>query len=636
MIQCYAPKPVYSGTDVASFTAVIASSGMGKTQMAFSLSAYWKKRDKNVVVAYFCCATETNLTQDVYRPHVMASFRPWRTIMAQNREPVKSAVSLQHFGHKQLWRFFAMCLLGEDSSVDNSQALRKRLADSKKKFVVFIDETPPDEYSGRSRFEEAVGLRNALRALGICPVLMSTHSGALNAVTLGGSSGKENEKIWCTVVSALPTYVPPQQRPALSKPREALWNLISGSGERPRVKRWVLEFLKADDTDDSEDNYELLDALLTHVQGLLHTTKPSAWEGQFQLAQLMGGDVEGEKSHCLIGGHFGHREPQGLEDLKADAAQHVKTRMRVRLPTVETEPILVLALLRWCNRPPSHDIKRDPPHYPVMDGLKYITLLKCYHDHRSGFFQDFDTSNAKARKRNGDHLEVLALAACTLASMSNALRTIHLPLFLSRVRRLLCTKDSAPVDDEEDDWSALPQKWRDLVVPIIPPANDNFAPYLGKFFHGSRFSRPADDAKLDGIVCHDIPKKADPKRVDHLSSYERERCFVSIECKNHEKAFGSPLAERVFKRIPPSAQVAIIVTREVGEIFHRGSRGVSAGQRWKKCLKSLQHDAFKEPAQKLAIVKLDKGGMSPPKIAGKTYTKGGQLLIVLVEVDIDE
>jgi hypothetical protein len=73
-------------------------------------------------------------------------------------------------------------------------------------FLDFMDEVAPAIYP--KSFFFAMSLRNILRALGISPILMSTHTGAQNAVPARGADSRgDTSTLWVYLITELPGAV---------------------------------------------------------------------------------------------------------------------------------------------------------------------------------------------------------------------------------------------------------------------------------------------------------------------------------------------------------------------------------------------------------------------------------------------
>ena len=190
------------------FTAIVAPTGTGKTQLAATASL-----EKDNVRYLLCEGSLTDLVQPFYKPHneltnfLLKALTHFRVHFSDRLKRFKGANAyVQWFSEEEvsspLVTLIHRILFPESPNLEDGLsfgALRKIILERQSKFLVFLDEIPP---SRQPYHAEIVLFRDLLRGVGICPTLMSTHSGAQNAVTAGPASSNTDEKTkWCDLIT---------------------------------------------------------------------------------------------------------------------------------------------------------------------------------------------------------------------------------------------------------------------------------------------------------------------------------------------------------------------------------------------------------------------------------------------------
>ena len=197
----------------ALFTAIVAPTGTGKTQLAATASL-----EKDNVRYMLCEGLLTDLVQPFYKPHnVLTNFlfkalTHFRVQFSDRLNRFNGANAyVQWFSEEEvsspLVTLIHRILFPESPNLEDGLsfgALRKIILERQSKFLVFLDEVPP---SRQPYHAEIVLFRDLLRAVGICPTLMSTYSGAQNAVMAGPASSNTDENTkWCDLITRLPQF----------------------------------------------------------------------------------------------------------------------------------------------------------------------------------------------------------------------------------------------------------------------------------------------------------------------------------------------------------------------------------------------------------------------------------------------
>lgn len=250
------------------FVCVVNSSGTGKTQLAATTAIL---KDDYRVLYFYTGNASADMIQRFYRPYANLWSR-LKTLLNDfctkfkseggNDLPGASAIYDYNEGHPLL-QFFNNVLFDTNEST-TVQSLRNRFRVEKQaNTIVFLDEVPP-----KARYRDAIMLRDFLRAIGVVPVLMSTHIGAHNAIGRGNDSRDDHEvpNLWCRVVVKLPANHGFQSKGyAFKTERPLVCNMVSTLPDQASLKDCVQE-----------------------VRNKFRNAKRNAWDrcSLFQLCQL--------------------------------------------------------------------------------------------------------------------------------------------------------------------------------------------------------------------------------------------------------------------------------------------------------------------------------------------------------------
>lgn len=411
--------------------------------------------------------------------------------------------------------------------------------------LVFIDEAPDEHSQG---FNTTILLRNVLRAFNIAPIVMSTHTGAMNALNLTGDSRGGRENIWCRLFVKLPPYIAADDKvytdnPCLSKT------------ERP----WIAKMM----VDDIPEKTSLT-KIVVAVQETIQKHKPMAWEcPALQLYQLFRCKKSGSAStlaqmatmHRVVGSHFGHIEADN-DVLNVEFAGAQKL-LNVRFVEPEKEPVLFLALTSWTANQLSSMTR---PHFPLFYKGMPLTIMKAFSLSGQLFSSPVSVANPAAVKPNGDDLEVLALAAVTLASLQHdglIFQRTPLPRYLAALACLM-QRSTEFSDRAIDNMKAsiealLPDEFSTRTVPPCPCVESRFDAEGQQQVQGGTFGgvkRPRDGDMRDGELddCTGGP-------------------VLHLECKNYQDGVTKTVFEAVVSRTRLNYHVAICFVSRLNQIF---------------------------------------------------------------------
>lgn len=243
-------------------------------------------------------------------------------------------------------------------------------------------------------------LRDCLRAVGVVPILMSTHSGSHTAGSTDSRIAADGPPLWCRIITKLPRFY--SQHP----PSDAFQLLPT---ERPLVQKMV------------EGKSDLASSV-AHVRTYFQRSNRPAWTADpvFQLCQLFCSRQEKAKNSSaladrLVGVHFGHYFEATANDLLWHRFfDRHRMLAKAQLSSPEEEPILFLALTTW----KAVELAEKKTLFPLVDSTGSPVSVRTVFNGSQCFATAIDTQNPTAMKLNGNqHVEVLVLAALTLASL---------------------------------------------------------------------------------------------------------------------------------------------------------------------------------------------------------------------------
>ena len=541
------------------FVCIFDSSGTGKTQ--FAVTTAYVREEAKVVYLYTGKLNYDN-RQEVYAPH-MALWRKLNQLIADyclnvsNGEAgqVGAQIMLDYENKHPLISAFNKILFDDYTDITISE-LRNNVDLLAKKIFVFVDEVPREGNSSANF--NAIALRNFLRAIGIVPVLMSTHSGSHNAILSNADSRDETETNppWCLVITKLPARVTANDGYLYQT-------------ERPLVER-ILSTLP------TEQKASLASCVFA-VRDHLLPAKKNTWRKSpiFQLCQLFRSTKDPSDrnlcSHLLVGDHFGHFELQQTTDVEEQSNQDfviiyrnsVKLKGRIRMPEAEREPIMFLALTAW------RTAELEYGKFPLQDSDgKALSVRQAFDMCQDDFSPDVFIQTPKAMKNDEGLMEVLALASMTLASLCSdkgLLSGVLLPDFVAMVYCfMLGTKSNDSLGSRLDHWRGSLRRFFDdeknkdvphgkMKVPPVPACDSEF-PNLISPFEGSSLVRPRDGDKRDGVL-----------------SSPTSGGIVQVECKNYRNGLDTSTLKSVIERMRYNVKVTFLFTSKLNGIWKDGA-----------------------------------------------------------------
>ena len=498
----------------ASFTAIIAPSGTGKTQHA--ATAAYKYGDR---VRYLLCdASYADFVQEFYVPHkelailLRDALRDFGRLANQEGSNGANAYRIWFRVSGvvcQLATLLDRILFPNSERPDAKvtfSSIQEKVKNLGEPLLVFLDEIPS---TGNSDYSLFISLRDVLRALGISPVLMSTHTGAQNAIVQASdSSSTDADPDWCGLVTRLPrfhTTKPTAEIPYLSPL------------ERPLVASYLSDLGTAETS---------FDQIVETVQVRLQRKKSSAWTENptFQLCQLYRAQVDHNATdlttYQLVGKHFGYMvNPSDYSSgtHRLTRSQALRLGFRVQMVVPSEEPLLFTALTSWST---SSLDPSNPKLFPLVDETRNaISVRRAYQKNSELFQPSVPSANPAALKLNGDLLEILSLASVCLASMNcdrGVGQGILLPHFFACVYHFMQNTDELQADKVPATTKAIQSALNEyattgkFVDVVMPCCSSTDSPYLEKWkkatanaFQGS-LKRRWDDEHRDGWITKQV------------------------------------------------------------------------------------------------------------------------------------
>ena len=542
------------GDGSATFTAIIAPSGTGKTQLAATAA-----HNYDGAVRYLHCdVSYPEFVQEFYAPH--KGLAKLLQLALQDFDRLANKDGSNGANAYRIWfrRTGVACQLAtlldrilfpnskQPDAIITFSSIQGKIKNHVGPWLVFLDEIPP---LGNADHWLFVRLRDVLRALGISPVVMSTHTGAQNAFIQGSdSSSTDSDPHWCRLVTRMPRFH------TTKKPSEIPYLCPL---ERPLVASYLSEL---DGTETS------LDEIIESVQLRLQRKKPSAWKENpvFQLCQLFRAEVDLHATHVttyrLVGKHFGYivdpsNYARKTHMLKRSQASRLNFRVQMVLPS--EEPLLFTALTSW---PMSSFEAKSSSFFPLIDEEgNEISVRRAYQKNSELFEPSVPSGNPAALKLNGDLLEITSLASVCLASMNcdrGVGQGIMLPQFFACVYHFMQNTDELQAEKVVATTRAIQsalEKYRTtkkFVEVVMPCCWSTDSPYSGQWkekkgtaFQGS-LKRPRDGERRDGCVTKLVGGK--------------DLAILHVECKNYANGLTKEVFAKVVARLRSNCEISVL------------------------------------------------------------------------------
>jgi hypothetical protein len=582
------------------FACILLSSGAGKTQLAATAALNSPSTTK---VIYLCLDEgDPAFSQQFYRPHrkladkLIESLKDIRSKLPSDMDFSSTILSASRDGKlgadKLAIRLISMILFQD--VCNDLCTMRRRVFDCRTTFLVFIDEvTGRGDVAQDEAYAIAMVLRNLFRAIGIAPILMGTHLAACNAV---GSTSREDvaevDQGWVVVVTQLPRYT-------LTAAQKNAYAFLHET-DRPLVLHWALEDLAGQSMNATTVATPLdrLRHVVAHVRGRLQRAKTSAWDVKSgcQLLQLFRLEEINKDSfdnaHALMGGHFGKLVFNQVHNFDRRGIREEMESASMYLVSPQKEPLLHLALVTWdCSMLGK---QRVGNFFPLAVSGQAVSVREAFELNTKRYTFQGTIDNPPAKKLCGDKLEVVVLAALSLASMKTDSKGFleGVPLFDYITCSAVLMKKEAKLNPgafsvDERFWSRIVQipAFADMLIPAFgacdSPLRDSLKTIRAKI---GKLARPADSVNVDGL--------ADASGVPRSPLFQ-------VECKNYTAGVGQAVCDNIFVRIKQQHSVALVFVSSLQDEIYSKSKWDTVRKSGRK---PFQHDAFSKDTVSIAII----------------------------------
>jgi len=566
------------------FYFIDASSGSGKTQLAFALA-----NDELRVIHLLLSLDERNSLQPVYRAFIEFSelfiFSLESDIDTLGTET--DAIEVQNLvscSHKLLVVKFIAEVLGLNIGTGSTVlSLKKCISRTKLgKIPVFVlDEVLSNKIGGKldpnsreiRRFRLA---RNIFRSVGIDVILMGTNSCAANFVLAScHSRGSTDNVPWCRLITKLPSQT--SVSIGILGATDALRTLGRNRNGRLRHQSlchffeeqfktclpWFIELFALvvngmDDVTLKDSTHIVFDKILKNIAEKVYSQKPNMRSLQGLRGQI-----------CM---HLGpHRDPVPkasiVEDVVARRNTSYFVSCHLACPTDDSCDLFVQEKRIW----KSVTEQWQPRAYfrsPVDDSLLFLVLgggnkninfpwpfeytvgankrkltvheainriLSEYDQHRAQ--TEICLANSEAPRRDGDTLEVLAGLSMEIASHCNGLGGSRIMEFIKDMATELmpCATDF----EWAGDTYTFPNKFADIRVPYLSPLNGPW---------------PRELSLVSGVRVATIEQVKNADRID----LNIKESGISGEAKNYENRIDVVTIRSILKRVPENGRVHFV------------------------------------------------------------------------------
>jgi hypothetical protein len=573
------------------FYLVDGPSGIGKTQLPFSLSA----GDDGLKICHLLMTTgNTSSNQKIYNCFNEKS-KILQHCLKRDLEQIRSgelsSEDLLICGH-HLWTVaFFLTMLGvtiEPSTDFTVKSLRifVRKMNPQDRPIFFLDEVLTHLHLGgtiTADTYEAKSLqlaRNLLRSVGLVVVLMGTNSCAANFVTLSQSS-RGRSGVWCKLITNLPRSTAESLRTLgatslLEKMNveEKFKTLVTFLNHQfHSCLPWFVEVFVSSMsliTDWNElSAVDLMDRLFHHMAMIVyedkHRIRTSGLRPQFCMhldghrrrnldehpptALGTGADVLGRsQTSSFVANHFAVLDDGNIDLTVGDeglTCRGIEWYPFSSFVSAQCDPFLYLILGGG---------KGDFP-LPFVDRMSnrmstHQALISIKTNHKtSSCITEIRMVNSNEESRDGTILEGLSSVATELASHRNGLAGINIINFiLTLTEELLPTYLSLSWDPDHNLSHFLSSDCLDQTIPYLSPANDQW-PEILQSINGCRtasMKRPSSTEQLD----LNIPGWA-----------------ITGECKNYESAMPLQVLRGILKRIPMDSRLHLVFVSKIQENY---------------------------------------------------------------------
>jgi hypothetical protein len=552
---------------VMPFVHLEGSSGLGKTQMAFNLSASGR-------VVHFVTATDLSENpQSIYSCFKDRS-KDFLLCVEQDLEFVEPC-SVSDFIQplSPLWTFgFINAVIKNETEIKSPltyEEIRQSLdalfeQNKENRPIWFLDEFPLlqefESPSKKRNWSEIRFMRNIFRALNLVVIISSTNSSSANLVKGGNASrGSTTPLLWCTIFPELPSYQLSDERIR----NNIFWrNILSKS--RPLFSEAANEFLKQTLDKGESISPKSLVTLLDDLSNVVwNKAQEAKTEKNAQNVSFLHGQVclflchccveDSEKNSPLVHRHFGILDITQATDLYLKCLQlHIAEpdsenlsaepwTARSTLSELNDDILLYLCLMGGKNRIALDNRWSDPLsknfHMPLSiasDMLLKSQKLKLI------FSNDEQLSN------DGMQLEAEVVGGLVIASHADGFAGTKfkslLPRFLYEMG-IYYSLDSMP----EVCFPERLKNWTEEMIPFLSPPNRKWPDFL---YEGN-------------LNFGNIERNKKEDRIDFEIIDQR----FTGECTDYTSPLSNAAMKEILIRVPEKSRIHLLCTTKIQKSF---------------------------------------------------------------------
>ncbi|KAI3633524.1 hypothetical protein MIR68_008471 [Amoeboaphelidium protococcarum] len=557
------------------FIFIDGSSGVGKTQMAFTLM----NRLKAERSVYYMLASDVNQqSQLIYQRYQGVSYALTMCVEKDLTTLSEKKLSCNNFLNEKLYCFgFILQLLQKsvDSyhvdlnqiSIDPCWALD--VLDVLKRFkalpVIIIDEFFTEDRSIDDQYQKCRLLLNMLRSLAMCVVIMGTNTSATNMLDSSiqnRNSGLEIE--WCHLVTEMPPTHPSliDQLPGCIS--DSIKNLVVNS--RPWFARLALSFFKQQcedevfqklsDVDKCDSMCKSLFAAVTQAKSVFRDASRSHGQVCMLFDMFYALDMEPEQTirSSLVHHHFALNYPLhntllllGDEELLCGTE---RWRSLEKYPVIDQDLLLYLCMSGGKGFSPFMSLTRRCEEQRRVSYQTFRETLRDL-DQRRGFA--VHSNNSVQQKPNFHDFEGDLAAAIVVSSHVGGVGGVGIEIFLSNVVYELSLGQSEYKLLEFGPSLKLKNNLKELLIPFMAPPNQIWPRSMlqnqSNRFRFANCTQPRDSAQVD-FECTDGK--------------------VSGECKDRQKVDFS-LCISLIQEMPYWSVLHLVLLRNMPKKFSESS-----------------------------------------------------------------
>jgi hypothetical protein len=548
------------------FVFLESSSGRGKTQMAFSLKAFFKKYHPDIKVLYLLCQPTKSNSQAIYRTFESVTNAFLQCAEADLQKACQesnymdklqgiflrnSALSLFGFFEymfQELKGEFPFQKISNRNVIERKRGgdLVDRLKESFVPPVVILDEFLPwnlretASQEAKDRLKaRMILLRGVFRCLGCAVMVMGTNSKAANlkhSSSISRSSGEV--PTWCLIRSNFPKPIFFN----LGSPSDLQFcNLLQHS--RPLFGHTLLKFSEGKDVSSAQ----CLEDCLVEVAKIVSMSKRSDNETGFlrgQMALFM--SVYNSINYStLVHYHFADL----LEKFRsADLDEHFKFKSKdgevlkwasdASFPAMDEDILLYLCLMGLPGAPPFLLGDSEVSFACAWERFQLSDLRREF---------ELNPANSSQQTNDGMFLENMLSVSAIAASHSCGLRGAPLPSFITNFVYHLISEnfDKNQLVLDFSIWNGV-RLFDEFVVPMLSPPGKEWPDFL----------------RRDTFNVGNLWRSKNEEKVDFSSN-----CSISGEAKHHAASICHSVMINILRRVPKHSALHLVLVGKLQSTY---------------------------------------------------------------------